>query len=210
MASRWLEKMLTMAAMTRMAMKNRKIVLQAARVPARREEAQREVEEGGAAVGHRGHDGQQADQVQPAGVVAGLRPAQLGRPPVDAARRRVGGHQLGQAQSDAQDQCGQDRPAPGDGGRAATVPPAGEGREATGQDRDDRERDGEVGEAGPGAVELLLVPELGEQLLVGPHSPRCSSGRSRCGSIPSGTGVLFLVVALRTVTSELQSRTPRD
>jgi hypothetical protein len=35
-----------------------------------------------------------------------------------------------------------------------------------GQDRDDRERDGEVREARPGSAQLLLVAEFGEPLFV--------------------------------------------
>ena len=55
---------------------------------------------------------------------------------------------------------------PRDRDRAAVVDAGAERREAAGQDRDDRERDREVGEAGPGPVQLLLVAELGEVLLV--------------------------------------------
>ena len=59
-----------------------------------------------------------------------------------------------------------DRPAPRDRDRAAVVPACAELGEAAGEDRDDRERDGEVGEAGPRAVQVLAVPELGQVLLV--------------------------------------------
>ncbi len=57
-------------------------------------------------------------------------------------------------------------PAPGDGGRAAGVPAGTEGREAPGEDRDDREGDGEVGKARPRPVQILPVAELGESSLV--------------------------------------------
>ena len=163
MASRWLEKMLITAAMTRIADEVEEDRVEVARrVAAREEEAEREVEEGGAAVGDRGHDGEQPDEVQPARVVAGLHAAELGSPPVDAARRREGRHQLGEAEADAEDEGRQNRPAPGDGGRAAAVPAAAEGGETTGEDGDDGEADGEVGEPRPGAVQLLLVAELGQ------------------------------------------------
>ena len=164
--------MLTRAAMNEDAQEVEEDRVEVARgVAAREQEAEREVEEGGAAVGDRGDDGEQADQVEPAGVVAGLGAAELGGPPVDAARGRVGGDQLGQAEADAEHEGGQDRPAPGDGRRAAAVPAAREGGEAPGQDGDDGEADGEVGEAGPGAVQLLLVAHLGEVLLV--RAQRC-------------------------------------
>jgi hypothetical protein len=52
----------------------------------------------------------------------------------------------------------------------AVVPAEVEGREAARQDRDDRERDGEVGEPAPGPVELLLVSEIRQQLFVGVQS----------------------------------------
>ena len=147
--------------------------VEAARVPAGEEEAEGQVQEGGAAVGDRGGDGEQPEQVEPARVVPGFHAAQFGSPPVDAARGRVGGHQLGQAEADAQDEAGQDGPAPGDGGRSTAVPPAVEGGEATGQDGDDGEADGEVGEARPGAAQLLLVAELGQLPLVGRERRRC-------------------------------------
>ena len=124
--------------------------------------ADREVDEGRAAVGDTGGDGDQADQVQPAGEEAGLRAAELRGPPVDAARGRVGRHQLGHGEPDEQDERTEDRPGPRDRDRAAVVEAGAEVREAAGQDRDDRERDREVGETGPGPVEVLLVAQLGE------------------------------------------------
>ena len=52
------------------------------------------------------------------------------------------------------------------------------GREAAGEDADDRERDREVGEPAPAPVQLLLVAQLGEALLVGAQCSRsCSSAR---------------------------------
>jgi hypothetical protein len=68
------------------------------------EEPERQVEEIGAAVGDGGDDRQQPDQVEPAGVVAGPHAAQLAGPPVDAARRRVGRHELRHAEADHQDE----------------------------------------------------------------------------------------------------------
>ena len=51
MASSWLEKMLTTAAIARMATKNRKIVFRLPECQLVEEESERQVEEGGAAVG---------------------------------------------------------------------------------------------------------------------------------------------------------------
>ena len=131
------------------------------------ERAEGDVHERGAAVVDRGGDRDEADEVEPAGEPAPRRAAELGRPPVDAAGRRVGRDELGHAEADDQDRDRDQRPAPGDRDRAAVVPRLAVGREAPGQDRDDRERDREVLKAAPAAVELLLVAQLGEPLLVG-------------------------------------------
>ncbi len=138
----------------------------ARRVMPGEEKTEREVEERGASVSHRGDDGQKTDQVQPTRVVPGLDTSELRGPPVDAARGRVRRHQFRQAESDAEHERGEDRPTPRDGSRTAAVPAGVEGGEATGQDGDDGEADGEVGEPGPTPVQLLLVTESGERLLV--------------------------------------------
>ena len=146
----------------------------------RREGAEGEVDEGRAAVGDTGGHGDEADQVEPAGEEARLGTAQLRGPPVDAARGRVGRDQLGHGEADDQDEDTEDRPGPRDRDRAAVVEACAEVGEAAGEDRDDRERDREVGEAGPGAVQVLLVPELGEVLLVvGQRRPACQRS---CGT----------------------------
>ena len=93
---------------------------------------------------HRGEDRDQPEQVEPAGEPAPHRAAELGRPPVDAARGRERGDELGHAQRDDEDEGRDDRPAPRDRDRTAVVPRLVVGREAAGQDRDDRERDAEV------------------------------------------------------------------
>src|SRR6202042_2708366 len=71
-----------------------------------------------------------------------------------------------QAEPDAEHEGRQNRPAPGDGGRATAIPAGIEGGETAGEDGDDGEADGEVGEPGPGAVELLLVAHPRQFLLV--------------------------------------------
>ena len=125
-----------------------------------------QVDEGRAAVGDaRGHR-DEADQVQPPGEEAGRGAAELGRPPVDTARRRVRRDELGHREADEQDEQTQDRPGPRDRDGSAVVEAGTEVGEATGEDRDDREGDGEVGETGPRPVQVLLVAELGEHPLV--------------------------------------------
>src|SRR4029079_15092023 len=79
------------------------------------------------------------------------------RPPVDAARGRERRHELGHAEGDDEDEGGDDRPSPRDRDRAPVFPRLVVGREAAREDRDDRERDGEVLEAAPAAAQLLLV-----------------------------------------------------
>ena len=70
----------------------------------------------------------------------------------------------------------------------------GEGGEGPGEDRDDRERDREVGEPGPGARQLLLVAELGElaaRPLLPRRGPRPGAGRRRRGAqLPSPSYLL--------------------
>jgi hypothetical protein len=65
-----------------------------------------------------------------------------------------------------QDQPADDRPAPGDRDRAAVVPRLPIGGEAAGEDGDDGERDREVREAAPRALEVLLVAELRQPALI--------------------------------------------
>ena len=122
--------------------------------------------ERGARVVDRGDDAHEPDQVEPTGEPAPDGAAELSGPPVDAAGGRVLRHEFGHAQRDDQNRAGDDRPAPRDRDRAAVVPRLAIGREATRQDRDDRERDREVLESAPAPVQLLLVAQLGEPLLV--------------------------------------------
>ena len=129
-----------------------------------------EVEQGRGELGaepvDRGHDGDQPEQVEPAREPRPDRAAELVRPPVGTAGGRIGRGHLRHAEGDGQDDQADDRPAPGDRDRSAEVPRLRVGREAPGQDRDDRERDREVRELGPAAGQLLLVAQLGEALLV--------------------------------------------
>ena len=129
-------------------------------------EAEEHVHELGARVVHRGHHAHEPDEVEPAGEPAPGLAAQLGGPPVDAAGGGIAGHQLGHREGHQQDQPADDRPAPADRDRAAAVPGHEVAREASGEYRDDREGDGEVGEAAPTALEGLRIAELCESLLV--------------------------------------------
>ena len=132
-------------------------------------EGEDRLEEERRAVADAGDDPDEADDVEPAGDPAPAGAAELGRPPVGAARGRERGRQLRHRERDQQHEGAQDRPADRDRDRPAGVPREPEVREAPGQNRDDRERDREVGEAAPAAVELLLVAEVGELALVLAH-----------------------------------------
>ena len=124
------------------------------------------VEEGRAGIVDRGDHRNQPDQVEPAGEPGPDRPAEAARPPVDPARGRIGRDQLRHAEADDQDRDRDQRPADRDRDRAAVVPGLTVGGEAPGEDRDDRERDREVGEPAPGAVQRLFVAEFCEAFLV--------------------------------------------
>src|SRR4051812_43440447 len=104
------------------------------------------VKEGRRAVGDRRQDGYQTGKVEPARVVAGFHTAELRCPPVNAPGGRKGRYQFRHAQTNDQDEDRDQRPADRDGNRSSVVPPEVEGGEATGQDRNDREGDGEVRE----------------------------------------------------------------
>ena len=132
--------------------------------------ADRQVDEGGAAVGrHRRSTATRPIRLSQPVKKPALAPPSFDGPPVDAARRRVGGHQLGHREADDQDEHAEDRPGPRDRDRAAVVEAGAEVREAAGEDRDDRERDREVGETRPTAMQVLLVAELGEASFVLAH-----------------------------------------
>ena len=85
------------------------------------------------------------------------------------------------------------------------------GREAAGEDADDRERDREVGEAAPAAVQLLLVAQLGEPLLVraqrAGRSPFAPSQRKWCEG-PSLARAL--TVSGRSEVTRWRTRRPRQ
>jgi hypothetical protein len=129
-------------------------------------EVEDEREELGAEPIHAGDDRDQPEQVEPAGEPGPDRAAEVVRPPIGAARRRIGGGHLGHAERDGEDEQDDDRPAPRDGNRAAEVPCLRVGGEAPRQHGDDREGDREVREPRPTAGQLLLVPEFGEPCLV--------------------------------------------
>ena len=132
-------------------------------------EPQQEVQERRADVVHRGHDGDQADQVEPAREPAPACPAELGGPVVDSARRGHRRGELGHREGHHQDQHADQRPGDRDRDRSAVLQGLPVRREAPGEHRDDRERDREVGETAPSAVQLLLVAKLRKALLVGAH-----------------------------------------
>ena len=138
-------------------------------------ERDQEAHVGGQSVVDRGGDGHLAHQVEPPArprprrLVLG---SQLGGPVVEAAGSGVGRADLGHAQAHAQDEGADDEPPGGDDQRAAGVHAQVVGGDAAGQDRDDRERDGEVGEGPHPPPELLGVAQLVESLGVLVHPRR--------------------------------------
>ncbi len=132
-------------------------------------EAEHHVEKGreeeGEPVVDAGRDGHLAEEVEPAGEPApraGVLLGQFGGPVVQAAGGRIGGGDLGHPEADDGREEPDDDPAPDDVDRAAFFHPEVEERQAARQHRDDREGDGEVGEAAHPAVELLGVAKLVE------------------------------------------------
>ena len=119
-------------------------------------------QEGRRDVHHGGHHRDQADQVEPAREPAPAGAAQPECPVVDAAGRRVCGRELGHREGDEQDQHADQRPRDRDRDRPAVLECLAVGREAAGEDADDRERDREVREPAPTPVQLLFVAELRE------------------------------------------------
>ncbi len=123
-----------------------------------------------------GGDGDLAEQVEPSGEPApcpGVARRQLGGPVVEPARRRVAGADLCHPEPDDGGHDTDDDPAPhhvhGLAGRHAV---AVEG-EAPGEDRDDGEGHGEVGEATHAALELLGVAEGVERgLVISPYAKK--------------------------------------
>ena len=124
------------------------------------------VQERRGAVVDRGGDCDEAEQVEPTREPRPAHAAEAVRPVVDAARGRVLRSELGHRKPDEEDKEADQRPADRNRNRAAVVPRLSEGREAAAEDADDRERNREVGEPAPTAVELLFVAEGGEPLLV--------------------------------------------
>src|SRR5674476_728446 len=91
-------------------------------------------------------------------VLAGQPPG----PEVQASCGRVDRTDLAHRQRDAQDEDPDQRPAERDRDRTTRGHRDPIARDAAGQYRDDRERDGEVGEPAHSAVQLLLVAELSQ------------------------------------------------
>src|SRR3954465_12521447 len=98
-----------------------------------------------------------AGEPRPCGGVA---PGQLGRPVVQAARRREARADLCHRQTDEQRHEPDEGPAPDDDHGAAGVQPVPVQGQAARQDGDDREGDGEVGEPGHVPGQLLRVAQL--------------------------------------------------
>ena len=92
--------------------------------------------------------------------------AELRRPVVEAAGGRIGRRDLGHRQRDERREQADDEPAPLDGDRAAPLEREVVRRQATREDRDDRERDREVAKRAHRPEELLRVAEPVEDLLV--------------------------------------------
>src|SRR5437762_8338228 len=104
-------------------------------------------------------------------------PAEAERPEVEAARRRVRGGELGHRGGHAEREHAHHRPADRVDHRPRQLEAVAVEQHGAGEDRDDRERDGEVGEAAHLAEELLRVAQpseiprvLLEELLARRHS----------------------------------------
>src|ERR687898_226303 len=103
-------------------------------------------------------------------------------------------------------------PADRDRDGTTVLPGERERRKRPGQDRDDRERDREVGEPGPCARKLLPVAEIGKPLLVRTYCAgvlglaRCRSLRSRHSLPPAGA--LATLVGQNGATVGLGSTAP--
>ena len=113
-----------------------------------------------------------AEEVEPPGEPRprrGVVLGQLGGPVVQAAGGGVAGAHFGHGQADHQGHHADERPAPDDGDRAADDHPVAVQRQAAGEDRNDGERDGEVGESRHAPAQLLGVAHLVEALLVLGH-----------------------------------------
>ena len=142
-----------------------------------------------------GRDRDLAQEVEPAGEPGPGRPVarrQLGRPVVQPARGREAGADLGHGQPDHQGHHADERPAPDDGDRSAGDHPVAVQRHAAGQDRDDRERHGEVRESGHPPAQFLRVAHLVQALLVIGQRSRCPCPRGllvdRHGVLPHVSG----------------------
>ena len=125
-------------------------------------EVQEHGEEGGEAEVDAGGDGDLAEQVEPTGEPApGARVVlrQLGRPVVEAAGGRVGRGDLRHAQADDGGHDPDDDPAPHDVDGPAVGHAEVVERQAAGQDRDDGEGHGEVGESAHSPAKLLGIAE---------------------------------------------------
>ena len=121
-----------------------------------------EVGEKGEAEVDPGGDGDLAQQIEPPGEPAppgAVLAAELGSPVVEAAGRRVAGAHLGHREPDQRDHDPDERPAEGHHGRTAVAHAEIEEGQTAGEDRDDRERHGEVREGAHPPPQLLRVAE---------------------------------------------------
>ena len=122
-------------------------------------------ERGGAVVDGGGHR-DLADEVEPTGEPAPRRAAQLGRPEVEGAGRRHRRGDLTHRHRDEDRERADEQPAPRDRDRSAVVERDEVRGQTAGQDRDDGERDGEVGEPAHLAVQHLGIAQAMQQRLV--------------------------------------------
>ena len=120
----------------------------------------RHVEELGGGIGDAGHDRELPDQVEPRGPPAPGDALHAARPVVQATGGRICRGHFSHRGRDGQHEEGDERPT--DEARRGTCP--GEAvvveDHGAGQDRDDREADGEVAEAAHAAEQLLGVSQL--------------------------------------------------
>ena len=150
--------------------------------PRARIQAEERSDELGAAIVHTGNRGDQTRDVDPSREPAPARAPQRARPVIHAARSGKGRGEFGHAGRDREREQRHQRPAERHLGGSAFGQAVAVKRHRSGEDGNDRKRDGEVGEPSHGAEEFLRVAEAPQILYVSFDSRVRSSGLLRHSS----------------------------